>query len=145
MQEWIEPDFLAISKDTAKYSARMGITKLAYIQSGQQERVGNLLSMNGNVEWPKRGIVRNERRTTTTNEKTGRPRIAEEMKKKPLSFTCPPKYYGILCNNTTEKLNLILQIVFGNAMLADQYLVELQNLEKGVDSEDENRAEHNPS
>ena len=78
-------------------------------------------------------------------KKTGRPRIADDMKKKPLSFTCPPKYYGILCNNTTEKLNLILQIVFGNAMLADQYLVELQNLEKGVDSEDENRAEHNPS
>lgn len=55
MQEWIEPDFLAISRDTAKYSARMGITKLAYTQNGQQERVGNLLSMNGNVEWQKEG------------------------------------------------------------------------------------------
>lgn len=76
-------------------------------------------------------------------KKTGRPRIAEEMKKKPLSFTCPPKYYGILCNNTTEKLNLILQIVFGNAMLADQYIAALQKIE-GVNN-DENRAEHNPA
>lgn len=55
LQEWIEPDFLAILRDIAKYSARMGITKLAYTQSGQQERVGNLLSMNGNVEWQKKG------------------------------------------------------------------------------------------
>lgn len=76
-------------------------------------------------------------------KKTGRPRIAEEMKKKPLSFTCPPKYYGILCNNTTEKLNLILQIVFSNPMLADQYIAALQKIE-GVNN-DENRAEHNPA